>query len=113
MAKDEVPGWVNEEAKRIETERAEWLVEQGFKKAVTLKKGENKLVLDLSDKPKQVTTKFGKNRYVLNLVEPADKCLMATAILYNQILQKVASTKSFEITLLRSGDGEDTKIELL
>jgi aspartate aminotransferase-like enzyme len=104
--------WLDKEYQNVKEQREKFREESGFKDAVKLKKGENKIVVDMNTEPKIISTKYGE-RYVFTLKEPADKVLMCAVILYGQIIERLATTKKPEVVVLRSGEGADTKLELI
>ena len=104
--------WLSKENERITKEREVWMEEKGIKELLQLEKGENQITIDLNQEPRTAKTKYGE-RFVFSLTSPAGKNFMCSSVLYGQIVQYIAKKKTGKLTLLRSGVGTDTKIELM
>lgn len=108
----EKENWFEKEYDRTQALKKQMREEKGIKDLLNLKKGENNITLDLSEPSRFVTTKYG-DRYVFALKEPQNLNFMCSVVLYTQILEWVKLSKSNTIKLLRSGEGKETKIEII
>jgi hypothetical protein len=104
--------WLEKEAKRMQELKQQMREEKGIKDLLSLKKGENLITIDKSQVPKFVTTKYG-DRYVFVLEQPQNLNFMCSVYLYAEILQFITKNKTYTIKLLRSGEGKETKIEII
>jgi hypothetical protein len=104
--------WLNKENKRMQDLRKQMREEKGIKDLLSLKKGENLITIDKTIAPKFVTTKYG-DRYVFDLKEPENLSFMCSVYLYAEILAYITAKDTYSIKILRSGEGGETKIEII
>jgi len=121
------PKDINEETKKMEnikrslsvkelhetkqTERAERFKEMGLKEVVRLKEGENYININTAENVKEISTNWG-DKYIYDLIEPADRVLMASDYLSRLILSVLAQQENGEINIIKFVDNKGVKYKV-
>lgn len=77
------------------------------------KKGENVLVVNRDKAPREVSTKYGDKTVIEVESEGVTYSLFASRFLVKKIAEKMKETGENKVTVLKSGDGIDTRYEVL
>jgi len=94
-----------------QTERAEIFKQMGLKEVVRLKEGENYININIAENVKEIQTNWGL-KYIYDLVEPADRVLMASDYLSRLILSVLAQQENGELNILKYVDNKGVKYKV-
>jgi len=105
--------WIKEEQDRLASEREEAMKEKGFETLWRFPQGETKVKLDPSKKPEQKEFQ-GRKVYIFDLEVAGEQLktgINSRSPLYREFINKLAAGK-FEFTVIRAGDGLNTRYSL-
>jgi len=106
--------WAQDEVKKLDQERADKRKEKGYREFYNWRKGENKFQIIVSEPMREIDGKFGKQKIFAAKAgeETVDLAINVKSPVYRIVLRGVAEGKT-KFNILKSGDGKDTKYELL
>ena len=106
--------WAKDEAKRLANERAEKMKEKGFRDFYSWRKGENHFQVVLTEPTREIDGKYGKQKIFAAESGGAvfDLAINVRSPVYRIVVNGLAAEKT-KFNILKSGDGKDTKYELL
>lgn len=103
--------WINEEYRDIKKEEEEFREQKGMKELLRMEKGDNKITLDLKNRPKRVETKYGQ-RDVWDLVSPEGKTLMLHPLTSRALIKFIVENENNpNVVVIKSGELKETRYE--